>query len=236
MEYTLDLSAFKNYKIPFRCNTKNLPGVWYDPEPVHDCKERAESILKNPIRNKKYKLKCNESKSKPDEWIWKWDLKKIHGGIVDVIWENFLVAPYDVFVSHASEDKEGFVDELVKELQNQNLNVWYDKNELAIGDDLRQNIIRGIEFSLTGVVVLSPHFFKRSKTWTQEELQRILIHQDEDTKVVLPVTHNISQKELRQENPDLANLLSASSDKGAKNVASEISKVISRIKQKKNVL
>ena len=41
---------------------------------------------------------------------------------------------YDVFVSHAYEDKESFVDEFVEALRNQELKVWYDMDKLKWGD------------------------------------------------------------------------------------------------------
>ena len=43
---------------------------------------------------------------------------------------------YDVFVSHAWEDKEDFVDEFVLELRKQGLKVWYDTDKLQWGDSM----------------------------------------------------------------------------------------------------
>ena len=48
----------------------------------------------------------------------------------DIIWEDFLIPPYDVFVSHASEDKK-FVRKLVRKLDGKGLEAWYDEDELA---------------------------------------------------------------------------------------------------------
>ena len=39
-------------------------------------------------------------------------------------------AMYDVFISHASEDKKDFVQPLVEALQNAGIRVWYDTLEL----------------------------------------------------------------------------------------------------------
>ena len=44
---------------------------------------------------------------------------------------------YDVFVSHAWEDKESFADEFVKELNKLNLRVWYDTSQIKWGDSMR---------------------------------------------------------------------------------------------------
>jgi hypothetical protein len=61
---------------------------------------------------------------------------------------------YDVFISHASEDKEGVVRPLANALKSEGLRVWYDEFELKIGDSLRQKIDRGLATSRVGLVVL----------------------------------------------------------------------------------
>ena len=51
---------------------------------------------------------------------------------------------YDVFISHASEDKALFVRPLAKALQQAGLKVWYDEFTLKLGDSLRESIDRGL--------------------------------------------------------------------------------------------
>lgn len=46
------------------------------------------------------------------------------------------VREYDVFISHASEDKDAVVRPLANALRNSGLRVWYDEFELRIGDSL----------------------------------------------------------------------------------------------------
>lgn len=65
---------------------------------------------------------------------------------------------YDVFVSHAYEDKKSFVDEFVEALRNQGLKVWYDTDKLKWGDSMREKIDRGLAKSRYGVVILSPNY------------------------------------------------------------------------------
>ncbi|MBK8819070.1 MAG: toll/interleukin-1 receptor domain-containing protein [Saprospiraceae bacterium] len=55
---------------------------------------------------------------------------------------------YDVFVSHASEDKEDFVRDFVKCLHEYGLKVWYDEFTLRVGDSLRRSMIRDSKFTL----------------------------------------------------------------------------------------
>lgn len=66
---------------------------------------------------------------------------------------------WDVFISHASEDKELFVKPLAEILCGFGLKVWYDEMELKIGDSLSQSINKGLVNSNYGVVVLSPDFY-----------------------------------------------------------------------------
>jgi hypothetical protein len=47
---------------------------------------------------------------------------------------------YDVFISHASEDKDAIVRDLAHGLQQRGLEVWYDEFALRIGDSLRRKI------------------------------------------------------------------------------------------------
>jgi len=44
----------------------------------------------------------------------------------------------DIFLSHASEDKETFVNGLHKRLIEANYTVWYDEDELRWGDNLKR--------------------------------------------------------------------------------------------------
>lgn len=46
----------------------------------------------------------------------------------------------DVFVSHASEDKEAVVRPLAQAIRDAALQVWFDEFELRIGDSLRRKI------------------------------------------------------------------------------------------------
>ena len=77
---------------------------------------------------------------------------------------------FDVFVSHASEDKARFVEPLVAALKERGIRVWYDFEQIRLGDDFRLRIDEGLVRSRFGVVVLSPRFFKE---WPQAELSAL---------------------------------------------------------------
>jgi len=75
---------------------------------------------------------------------------------------------FDVFISHASEDKDEVVRPLAQALRAEGLDVWYDEFELKIGDSLRRKIDAGIAQSRFGIIVLSQPFSQRgglSTSW-----------------------------------------------------------------------
>ncbi len=93
---------------------------------------------------------------------------------------------YDVFISHAREDKPDFVEPLVAELKRLSIKVWYDADQLSWGDDVPQAINRGLSKSRFVVVVLSEVFL--SKRWPQNELSAAFSAQTQDgRKRVLPL-------------------------------------------------
>ena len=83
---------------------------------------------------------------------------------------------YDFFISHASEDKEGFVRELAQAFRDREARVWYDEFTLKVGDSLRRTIDRGLASSRFGVVVLSDSFFQ--KEWPNRELDGLVALDD----------------------------------------------------------
>jgi hypothetical protein len=131
---------------------------------------------------------------------------------------------WDVFVSHASEDKDAFVRPLVAALTAAGLKVWFDEQELRVGDSLRRSIDRGLARSRYGVVVISSAFL--AKHWPQKELDGLVAREDDGAKVVLPVWHEISAAQIRLSSPTLADRLAVSSARGVAEVATELLRVI----------
>ncbi len=133
---------------------------------------------------------------------------------------------YDVFISHASEDKEDVVRPLAQALVENGLKVWYDEFELKIGDSLRRKIDRGLAKSHFVIVVLSKSFIK--KGWTNYELDGIITKVNTGEQILLPIWHGITKKEVLDFSPSLA-------DKVARNTASytieEIAKEIAELIQ-----
>ena len=115
---------------------------------------------------------------------------------------------WDVFVSHATEDKEDLVRPLAAALQGEGLAVWYDETALRIGDSLRRKIDEGLVRSRFGVVVLSHAFFK--KNWPKYELDGLVTREQAGAQVILPLWHNISKSELIAISPSLADKVALS--------------------------
>ena len=117
---------------------------------------------------------------------------------------------WDVFISHASEDKEAIAEPLATELRARGLKVWLDKTELRIGDSLRRKIDNGLAHSTFGVVILSKSFF--AKGWPQYELDGIIGMSVNGDQRMLPIWHEISRDEIAKQSPSLV-------DKIARNTA-----------------
>ncbi|MEO0485118.1 MAG: DUF1883 domain-containing protein [Pseudomonadota bacterium] len=109
---------------------------------------------------------------------------------------------YDVFISHASEDKEAVATPLARFLQDQGISVWIDDLELRIGDSLRRRIDNGLAKSRFGVVVFSYAFFQ--KGWTNYELDGLVTRAVNDEQVLLPIWHRVSKQEVIDYSPSLA--------------------------------
>ena len=131
---------------------------------------------------------------------------------------------WDVFVSHAGEDKEEFVRPLARALRARGLSVWFDELTLTVGDSLRRSIDRGLAHSRFGVVVISPHFL--DKEWPQRELDGLAAREVDGTKVILPVWHNIAAKQLRARSPMLADRIATLSSNGIDRVVDDLARAI----------
>lgn len=116
---------------------------------------------------------------------------------------------YDLFISHASEDKEDLVRPLAVALEKLGVKVWYDEFTLKIGDSLRRSIDSGLSSSRFGTVVLSSSFF--SKNWTQYELDGMIAKEMDGRKMILPIWHKVTKSEVIKFSPTLADKVALNS-------------------------
>jgi hypothetical protein len=127
---------------------------------------------------------------------------------------------WDVFISHASEDKMAFVQPLAEALRRIGLRVWYDKWALTVGDRLLQRIDEGLARSRFGIVILSRAFF--TKNWPQHELDGLVSFEISERKVILPVWHGVTQSDVAQYSPILAGRFAACSIDGIDRVVEQL--------------
>jgi hypothetical protein len=132
---------------------------------------------------------------------------------------------FDVFISHASEDKVEVVRPLAEALRHGGLIVWYDEFELKIGDSLRRKIDSGLARSRFGIVVFSQDFFQ--KGWTNYELDGLVTRAVSGEQVLLPIWHNITKREVIEYSPSLADKVARSTaTHTVEEIAAEIVEVI----------
>ncbi|MDF0665845.1 MAG: toll/interleukin-1 receptor domain-containing protein [Nitrospira sp.] len=127
---------------------------------------------------------------------------------------------WDVFICHASEDKNTVVNPLAKELEKHGLQVWLDSSVLTIGDSLRRKIDDGLGGSRFGVVVLSQAFL--TKSWPQRELDGLVQRELSEGKVILPVWHKITHAEILKYSAPLADKMAISTEHSIPKLAEQI--------------
>lgn len=146
------------------------------------------------------------------------------------------IPEYDVFVSHAWEDKADFVDEFVKELQTLGIRVWYDTSQIKWGDSMRKRIDAGLRKSRFGVAVLSPNYIKDGKYWTKAELDGLFQLDSIGGKVLLPIWHGLTKKEVMEYSPIIASRKAMNTTSmEPKEIAYELKKLLSDVEDKDNV-
>lgn len=136
-----------------------------------------------------------------------------------------MIILWDVFISHASEDKEAIARPLAEALQKRGLRVWYDEFTLKLGDSLRRTIDRGLSESTYGIVILSRTFF--TKDWPQKELDGLDARERHGKKVILPIWHDITKEEVEKYSPMLAGRLAAQTKDGMRHTVDMIMSVVS---------
>lgn len=134
-------------------------------------------------------------------------------------------AAYDLFICHASEDKDDVVRPLAQLLQARRRRVWIDEGEITLGDSLRQKIDDGLARSRFGLVVLSPSFF--GKQWPRVELDGLAAREIvSGEKVVLPVWHRVGLEDVARYSPPLAARFAARTEDGLEAVVDMIERVL----------
>ena len=112
---------------------------------------------------------------------------------------------YDLFISHASNDKNTYVRGLYEALSQLGINIFYDEDSITWGDRWKDKILEGTASSEFAIIVISNSFFGRE--WTERELHEFLQRQnDSEQKMILPLLFGVSQEQLEEKYPQLADI------------------------------
>ena len=111
---------------------------------------------------------------------------------------------YDIFISHASEDKDSLVRPLATVLERLSVRVWYDEFSLQLGDSLIASIDKGLQESRFGLVVLSKSFL--GKNWTEYELRSLMTRQIDGERVILPLWYGVTKEDVKNHSLYLADI------------------------------
>lgn len=134
---------------------------------------------------------------------------------------------WDVFISHASEDKDSVARPLRDALARLGITVWLDEAQLRIGSSLRRKIDEGIRSSRFGVVVLSEAFLR--KGWTNHELDGLVTRTVAGEQSLLPIWHELSAAQVRAFSPSLADKVGMSTDQfSIHEIAEQIAEVVNQ--------
>lgn len=131
---------------------------------------------------------------------------------------------WDVFLSHASEDKQAVALPLANALRRLGVRVWLDKFELKIGDSLREKIDEGLSNRRFGIVVLSHSFFQ--KHWTSREVDGLFAKEERGRRLMLPIWHDVSKPDVVRFSPILAGIVSGNTADGIATLSSQLADVI----------
>ena len=173
---------------------------------------------------------CLESISKDQDFI-----DKVNGMTKVSVpkYQADTLPEYDVFISHANKDKEELIEELYQSLNKMGIKIFYDKESLEWGDNWKQRILDGTQKAEFAIIVISENFFDRE--WTEKELREFLNRQNRNgQKLILPILHNISVKQLQEKYPSIADIQAINSQEHS---CDEIALMFARqlIKRLKNV-
>ena len=112
---------------------------------------------------------------------------------------------YDIFISHASEDKDAIVWPLATILERLSVRVWYDEFSLQLGDSLTASIDRGLQESRYGLVVLSKAFL--SKQWPEYEYRSLMTREIDGGRVILPLWYDVTKEDVKSFSLYLADIM-----------------------------
>jgi hypothetical protein len=108
---------------------------------------------------------------------------------------------FDLFISHASEDKAGIARPLSQRLQQMGFLVWFDENQIEVGEELLASLNKGISQSRFGLIIISQAFI--NKKWTQYEVKQLLKMSKNAGKKLFFIWHGVNEEQVKTWSPEL---------------------------------
>ncbi|MCL5105515.1 MAG: toll/interleukin-1 receptor domain-containing protein [Armatimonadetes bacterium] len=140
---------------------------------------------------------------------------------------NYVAARLEIerpvaFISYDSRDKDEIARPIAFELVRRMQMVWFDEFSLKVGDSLRGSIEKGLKECGRCILILSKNFLS-NEGWTKTEFNSIFTREIiEKQYLVLPVWVDVTQKDVYEYSPSLADRFATNWSKGVENVAAEL--------------
>ncbi len=116
--------------------------------------------------------------------------------------KNLKKARFDVFLSHDDRDSSS-VEVVAKYLKENKISVWFDKWNIAVGENFQTAMAQGMMSSKHYIIFIGEH---TPKKWFEEEISRALVNENEDnSKLVIPILLPKANTEFTKSNYFLKN-------------------------------
>lgn len=100
-----------------------------------------------------------------------------------------------IFLCFSSKDRYDIAESVYYHIRNYGIPVWYDRNEILMGDDRNyKNFVEGVESCKYAVIILSPNSI--SSICANEEIDLIYEQYKTEKMHVFPVFYNITADEI----------------------------------------
>lgn len=103
---------------------------------------------------------------------------------------------YDVFVSYAGADIK-YVKQLVTQMEQQKIRVWFDQNQILCGDPHRVRIDQGLNHSRYTMIVLSPSYIQEERYWTHSEMNAAIENESRHQTQLIPIQYHLTLQQIR---------------------------------------
>lgn len=131
----------------------------------------------------------------------------------------------DAFLSFAFEERNSVAMPLATLLKEKSISIWFSSHEFSTGiKNIFFDINEGIINSRYGIAIISPTYLL--KKWTKTELAALFAKEDHTQRILLPIWHQISYKQILKHIPLLADRFSLHTDMGMTTLANRIERII----------